>query len=119
MVKRLVSFMMSAAIALGSILPQGMTVFASEQEQAGVSGEIEVLMNQSYESMYKYIEGFEQKYPDTKINLTYYSDYENEAGNRIRCLMIGLLRAIFLQIIHREPVAELCPVEWAGTEKLL
>ena len=84
MVKRLVSFMMSAAIALGSILPQDMTAFASEQEQTTVSGEIEVLMNQSYESMHEYIEGFEQKYPGVKINLTYYSDYENEAGNRIQ-----------------------------------
>lgn len=82
--KRLIGFIMTNIIALCSILPQGMTAFASEQEQADVSGEIEVLMNQSYESMYKYIEGFEQKYPDVKVNLTYYSDYENEVAQRIQ-----------------------------------
>lgn len=84
MLKRLVNFMMSTVIALGSILPQGMTVFASEQEQTGVSGEIEVLMNQNYEVMKKYIDGFEQKYPGVEVKFTYYSDYENEAAKRIQ-----------------------------------
>ena len=82
--KRLIHFMMTGIVALCSVLPQGMTVLASEEEQVAVSGEIEVLMNQSYEVMKEYIDGFEQKYPGVEVKFTDYSDYENEAAKRIQ-----------------------------------
>ena len=82
--KKIMCFVMANAVAFCSAFPTGMTVLAAEQEQTDVSGEIEVLMNQSYDAMYPYIEGFEQKYPDAEVNFTYYSDYENEVAQRIQ-----------------------------------
>ena len=47
------------------------------------SGELEVILNIDTEVMRTYIEGFEQKYPDIKINYTSYSEYDDEIKKRI------------------------------------
>lgn len=54
----------------------------SEEPDDG-SGELEVILNIDENVMRPYIEGFEQKYPDIKVNYTSYSGYEDEIKSHI------------------------------------
>ncbi len=60
------------------------TVNATEEAENVISGEIEVLMNQDEASMSKYIQSFEEKYPQVTVKYVFYSDYENEVNKRIQ-----------------------------------
>lgn len=70
------------AVTSCNLLWNTMTVQASEGN-AELSGEIEVIFNQSEEEMQPYVEAFEKKYPGVKVQYTCYNDFETSIRLRM------------------------------------
>ena len=63
------------------------STFAAEKKAENtddISGDLEVILNIDTNTMNKYIEGFQQKYPNVKLTYTCYSDYEKHIMDRIK-----------------------------------
>ena len=63
------------------------STFAAEKKAENtddISGDLEVILNIDTNTMNKYIEGFQQKYPNVKLTYTCYSDYEKNIMDRIK-----------------------------------
>ncbi len=78
--KMLFSITLVLLLVLINLFP--ITCNASE-DTSNLSGEINVILNVSSESMRSYVNSFERKYPKASVSIEYYSDYENEIKARI------------------------------------
>lgn len=53
------------------------------ETNSNLSGNLNVILNISSESMRAYVTSFEKKYPNISVSIEYYSDYENEVKDRM------------------------------------
>lgn len=80
-IKQFVVICMLAVFVIGSI-ENGIVAEAAENPTE-LSGEIEVIFNRGEADMSKYIEAFEQKYPEVDVTYTNYSDFETAIKTRM------------------------------------
>ncbi len=82
--KRIGAALMAVALLCG--MPQfSINSYATESadEFQDISGEIEVVFNRSEDDMQKYIDAFENKYPNVSVKYTTYSDLEASVKRRM------------------------------------
>lgn len=77
---RLVTRIVILCIVLQVLFP--LQAKASQDHQE-ISGKIEVILNVANEDMEKYIDAFEDKYPNVRVKYTCYSEYEESIKDRI------------------------------------
>ena len=76
--KRVITTLILFILICNNIEWNGFTVHAEE-----LSGDLEVLMNQSEGAMLGYLGEFKKKYPKVNLKYVHYSDYETEVNKRL------------------------------------
>ncbi len=79
--KSLVTMSLVVAISC-NLFCNTMTANAAEMNTS-ISGEIEVIFNQNEDEMQPYVEAFEKKYPNVKVQYTCYNDFETSIKLRM------------------------------------